>query len=57
MNTLSEESISKEHYMELKEQKKFIYVAELKKIAANYGLSIKGLKKKTTHRNIRRTFY
>jgi len=46
MNTLSEASISKEHYMELKEHKKFIYVAELKKIAVNYGLSIKGLKKK-----------
>ena len=46
MNTLLEVSITKEKYMELKEQKKFIYVADLKKIAVNYGISIKGLKKK-----------
>jgi len=46
MNNLSDTCISKEHYMALKEKKKFIYVAELKKIAVNYGISIKGLKKK-----------
>lgn len=46
MNTWLEVSITKEKYMELKEQKKFIYVADLKKIAVNYGISIKGLKKK-----------